>query len=209
MKTILNHTPTFKRMSQVVAVTLALVLLSACSQSPEEVAQEYWQAVLADDKEKIKSLVKEQSARELSHIIQPGPASAVSFEETTIEADLAQVQTHLQWGEAEERAHFNFDTVLARTDNGWKIEPEATRDEFFDSVYNSTLSGLEAALSQSLESFRALSGEVAREMSTELSKASAELQRQTEQANEEIQKFLKELDKELSQELEKHSGSQP
>jgi hypothetical protein len=190
-------------------VTSAFVLLSACSPSPEQVAQEYWQAVLVDDQATIQRLVKEQSTRELSHIIQPGPASTVSFEKTEVAEQQARVQTHLQWGEVDKEAHFNFDTVLARTDDGWKIEPVATRDEFFDSVYNSTLSGLEAALNQSLESFKAVSGEVAREMTMELSKASAELQRQTEQANEEIQEFLNELDRELSQELEKHSGSGP
>src|SRR5690606_32379429 len=95
-------------------------------------------------------------------------------------------------------------TVLVRENDQWKVDPAATRNAFFESVYRSALTGLEAILEDSARAFREFGSELSQEMARELSEATRELQEQSEKANEEIQSFLEGLDAALREELERN-----
>lgn len=195
----------------VLALSFTLLLGGCARNSPEHVAEQYWQAVLAGDAEAAQAWAHPDSSGGLSRMVQPGAGSEISFGETVVDDERAVVETRLEWHDEEEdnTASFTFDTTLGKADGEWKVDTDATRQAFFDSVYRSSLTALEAALQQSVDAFRELSDDVAREMKEELRDASRELRRQSEQANQEIQKFLEELDQDLSEELQQRSGNSP
>lgn len=194
----------------------ALLALSACSQNnPAAVSERYWQAVIADDQATVEQLVVETSSPGLSSVIQPGPDSSVeigrtqreSFDGPEGEEGAAEVPTTIHWvDENGDRSTFETATVLVFEDGSWKVDPAQTRERFFDSVYRSALTGLEAALEESAQAFRELGSEMSETMARELSTASRELQEQSQKANEEIQNFLENLDEELRKELERHQN---
>lgn len=189
-----------------VSLLLLLALLSACARNtPESVADRYWQAVIANDEEAIRQSIASSSSPSLSTVIHPSPESRVTFGPTERQEETAQVATTIHWVDGEETATFDTETMLVLEEGEWKVEPALTRQAFFDSVYSSAITGLEAALEESAEAFRELGSELSETMARELSAASRELQEQTEKANQEIRQFLEELDEELRKELEKRN----
>lgn len=187
-----------------------LLLLSACERNtPEAVSERYWNAVIAGDQETIEQTIAESSSPGLSKAVQPNPESTVTFGETIRgggnmrEDENATVETQLHWVEDGETTVLELDTVLVYEDGAWKVDPEKTRQEFFDGVYRSALTGLEAALEESARSFREMGNSMSESMARELSTLSRELQQRSEEANEEIQKFLEGLDQDLQKELER------
>lgn len=187
------------------ACCLIIFLLSACSQnSPEDVAGDYWQAVFTADENNISELVLDIEASGLHKILNPGEESKIVFGDAEIDGDTAKFDTLLTWKDTEKESTFGTKTILINTDDGWKVDTEKTQKVFFDSVYASTLSGLEAVLADSANAFFELGDSITDSMAEELSVATQQLQQQSEEANEEIQAFLKNLDENLQQELEKH-----
>ncbi|MEX1033139.1 MAG: hypothetical protein WDZ30_07240 [Cellvibrionaceae bacterium] len=189
---------------QISILFMGFLIVSACARNtPEEVSKRYWEALIANDQEAVEQLVVDSSSKGLSNVIEPGPDSRVTFGETVRVEETARVETIIHWADEVETSTFNTQTVLVYEDNTWKVDPVRTREAFFESVYRSALTGLEAALAESAEAFRELGSELSSSMARELSEASRELQEQSEKANEEIQEFLKSLDEELQKELEK------
>jgi gas vesicle protein len=210
-----------KTMTKLRLLGLALfaMLLGACARnSPDSVAERYWEAVLADDQQQVQTLISEGSEPGLSKVIEPGPGSSVSIGRPEREAfagpdqaeadkssGIAEVPTTIHWVDDKgETSTFQTETVLVFEDGSWKVDPDRTRERFFDSVYRSALTGLEAALEESARAFRELGSTVSESMARELSAASEELQEQSKKANEEIQRFLESLDEDLRKELERH-----
>lgn len=187
------------------ASCLLLLGLIGCERhSPEDVSARYWAAVLNGDSKTAAQYVTESTSPGLSTFIEPGPGSSVTFGETERSEQRARVETTIYWVDEDESSVFETATVLVRENNLWKVDPAATRAEFFDSVYRSALTGLEAILEDSARAFREFGSELSQEMARQLSQATRELQEQSEKANEEIQLFLETLDEELRKELERH-----
>lgn len=190
-----------------------LLLLTACAQnSPEDVARRYWQAVIAGDEQAIRETIVQSASPGLSTVIQPGPDSRVTFGHTERESfagpnepeAAAEVPTTIHWvDENGETSTFETETVLVFENGEWKVDPAQTRAAFFESVYRSALTGLEAALEESAEAFRELGNDMSESMAREMAEASQQLREQSEKANEELQKFLESLDEDLQRELEK------
>lgn len=187
------------------AFFLIVFLLSACSRnSPESIANTYWQAMFVADEEAFTEIILDKKASGLHKILDPGNESKIVFGETDIDGDTAKIDTTLTWKNSEEESTFGTKTILVKTDEGWKVDTEQTQKVFFDSVYASTLTGLEAALADTASAFLELGDSLTDSMAKELSNATRQLQQQSENANQEIQDFLKNLDENLQQELEKH-----
>lgn len=187
-------------------LSVALLLIACEHNTPESVSKRYWEAVIANDQQTIEQTIAKSASPSLSEVIQPSPESSVSFGEAKPGASTnenATVDTRLHWVEDGETTILQLDTVLVNEDGAWRVDPTATREEFFDSVYRSALTGLEVALQESAEAFREMGNELSESMARELSAASRELREQSEQANKEIQAFLESLDEELRKELEK------
>lgn len=206
---------------RLIGLIIFAALLSACARnSPESVAERYWQAVLAEDQQTIEAVIVDSSKPSLSKVIQPGPGSKVTVERAEREAfagpdqasakkqdGIAEVPTTIYWVDEDgNTSTFRTETVLVSNQGEWKVDPERTRERFFDSVYRSALTGLEAALEDGARAFREFGSTVSESMARELSAASEELQEQSEQASEEIKRFLESLDEELQKELEKHQA---
>lgn len=192
------------------SLLVVVLLVSGCtSNTPEGVAERYWAAVIAKDQQTIEQTIVESSSPSLSKAIQPNPESSVEFGETLRaggnmqEDENATVDTRFHWVEDGETTVLQLDTVLVYQDGAWRVDPVKTRQEFFDSVYRSALTGLEAALEESAQTFREMGSSLSESMARELSAASRELQKQSEKANKEIQEFLEKLDEDLQKELEK------
>lgn len=184
--------------------TLFLLGLAGCERhSPEDVAALYWNVVLAGDSQAAAEYVTDSTSPGLSAFIEPGPGSSVSFGETRGGEQRAEVETTIHWVDGPETTVFETSTVLVRENGQWKVDPAETRTAFFESVYRSTLTGLEAILEDSARAFQEFGGELSLEMARELSQATQELQEQSRKANEEIQLFLETLDEELRKELER------
>ncbi|MCW8195088.1 OmpH family outer membrane protein [Proteobacteria bacterium 005FR1] len=206
---------------RLIGLVLFAIVLSACARnSPESVAERYWQAVLADDQQTIQSVISDRGDPNLSKVIQPGPGSKVTVERAEREAPagpdqtdatspggIAEVPTTIYWVDEDGKTStFQTETVLVFEGDTWKVDPDRTRERFFDSVYRSALTGLEAALEEGAKAFRELGNTVSETMARELSAASEELQKQSKEANEELQRFLESLDEELQKELEKRQA---
>lgn len=183
---------------------LIVICLSACgSPKPESVANTYWQSVIKSDAEQIAEVTSSSSRGELSRSIAPHEDSSVTFGETQIEDDLAQVETFLTWiGEDQEQADFELFTLLVKENDHWKIDTAKTRQQFFTAVYRSSLDGLGAALAESLASFQILGEQAAGTMAEELGSAIEEMQIQSSQANDDVQQFLQALDEDLRDVIE-------
>lgn len=184
--------------------SLLAVTLAGCERhTPKQVSARYWAAVLEGDSQAAAEYVTDSTTPGLSTFIEPGPGSSVSFGDTERSEQRARVETFIHWVDEDESTVFETTTVLVRENNLWKVDPAATRAEFFESVYRSALTGLEAILDDSLRAFREFGSELSQEMARELSEATRELQEQSKKANEEIQMFLESLDEELRKELER------
>lgn len=192
--------------ARVLSIFFCLLLLSlvGCERnSPEDISARYWAAVLADDQEAASQYVTDASSPSLSTVIRPDLGSSVSFGETHRSEQRAEVETTINWVDADETSVFETATILVKENNQWKVDPAETRNAFFESVYRSALTGLEAILEDSARAFRDFGNELSQEMARELSQATRELQEQSQKANEEIQQFLESLDEELRKELER------
>lgn len=183
---------------------LSMSLIGCERHSPKDVSAQYWAAVLAGDSATAAHYVTESTSPGLSTFIQPGPGSSVSFGETVRNEQQAEVETTIYWVDGDETTVFETSTILVRQDGSWKVDPAQTRSAFFESVYRSALTGLEAILEDSARAFREFGSELSDQMARELSEATRELQEQSRKANEELQLFLETLDAELRQELERH-----
>ncbi|MGH1470715.1 MAG: hypothetical protein ACRBCS_05950 [Cellvibrionaceae bacterium] len=188
----------------------ALFLLSGCiARSPEDTAKQYWEAVMAGDETKAKSLTLAPTKEGLETFIQPADGSQVEFGDTTLTDDTAAIATSLTWADDEYDTTFQIDTILKKSDNEWKVDAEATRKVFISAVYNSTLNGLQQAFEETATEFRRLGEELLGTVATELTEASRELQEGAEEAKVEIEKFLKQIDQNLVEELKKHGSPPP
>ncbi len=181
-----------------------IAVLSACgSNNPESVAKTYWQGVINNDAEQVATVASSNSRSELRRSIAPDADSSVTFGETQIEGDRAQVETFLSWvGDDEKEAQFDLLTVLVKEDEQWKINTAKTRQQFFTAVYRSSLDGLSSVLAESLASFQVLGEEAAGTMAEEIGQAIDELQEQSSEANDEVQQFLENLDEDLRDAIE-------
>lgn len=185
-------------------IFLLLLSLVGCERhGPRDVSERYWTAVLADDQATAAQYVTDATSPSLSTVIHPQPGSRVSFGDTQRSEQRAEVETTIHWVDGQETTVFETITVLVRENDQWKVDPAATRNAFFESVYRSALTGLEAILEDSARAFREFGSELSQEMARELSEATRELQEQSEKANEEIQSFLESLDAALREELER------
>lgn len=201
--------------SRLLTILSFLLLLSGCAKNaPDDVARRYWEAVIAGDEQAIRQTIVKSASPSLSTVIRPGPKSTVSVghperesfagPKEKEEGGAAEVPTTIHWvDENGKTSTFETETVLVYEEGYWKVDPARTRAAFFDSVYRSALTGLEAALEESAQAFEELGNDISESMARELVEASRELQEQSKKANEELQQFLKNLDEDLRQELEK------
>ncbi|MGI1679891.1 MAG: hypothetical protein K6L75_14210 [Cellvibrionaceae bacterium] len=188
----------------------ALLSISGCiSRSPEDTAKQYWEAIMAGDEAKAKSLVFDNKEEGLETFIQPADGSKVEFGESTITGDTASIATSLTWADEEYDTTFQIETILKKSGKEWKVDTKETRKIFIAAVYNSTLNGLQKAFEETATEFRRLGEELLGTVATELTEASRELQEGAEEAKVEIEKFLKQIDQNLVEELKKHSAPPP
>lgn len=183
---------------------VAIIFLTACSKSPESVAKNYWQGILENDEELVELSTSSHSKRELFTSISPERGSKVSFGETEVDENQAQIATTLSWFDSEKDSATDFEllTILVQEESGWKVDTGKTRQQFFTAVYRTSLDGLSSVLAESLSSFQVLGEEVAGTMAQDISKAIEDMQSQSSEANEDIQAFLKALDEDFQQAIE-------
>jgi len=193
---------------QPLLVSMLLLSLSGCfGTSPEDVARQYWDAVLAGDEQQAKALSVDPEEAGLETFIQPGSGSSVTFGETIIDGENAEVPTVLTWVDENNTVSYQLSTALVKQDKDWQVDAYATRRSLINSVYNSTLTDLQKAFEDSAAEFRRLGEELVEEVSADISEASRELEQNAREAGEELDGFLQKLDQKLVEELKKHSGN--
>lgn len=200
----------FTSVLSVLVIALTAFGLSGCfSAKPEQVAENYWQAIMAGDEAGAKSLSIDTNEEGLETFIQPADGSRVEFGEATITDDTATIATRLTWTDDQYETTFPIQTVLKKVDGDWKVDTAETRKIFIAAVYDSTLNGLQKAFEETASEFRRLGEELLGTVATELTEAAKELEEDAEEAKSEIEKFLKQIDQNLVEELKKHGAPPP
>jgi len=162
--------------------------------------------LLWHDEQQAKALSVDPEEAGLETFIQPGSGSSVTFGETIIDGENAEVPTVLTWVDENNTVSYQLSTALVKQDKDWQVDAYATRRSLINSVYNSTLTDLQKAFEDSAAEFRRLGEELVEEVSADISEASRELEQNAREAGEELDGFLQKLDQKLVEELKKHSG---
>ena len=111
----------------ITAAALGALLLSACggpNRSPEQVAEAFWLAVLADDLDGVRANSTADSAANMDLSMLELDAT-VSFGEVDLSADRARILTQLQDPGSEEPA-VEVSTTLSLEDGEWRVEATQT-----------------------------------------------------------------------------------
>lgn len=201
------------------ALILATLVLTACARpdTPQEVTEHFWRAVIAGDAE---------AAAELSTLVNEGAydaferdwqAATVTYGRVVIEGDQASVHVTIQGLPQGPDSGVDAITHLVRTDGLWQVDYYRTADTLAAGAGLERFVGKLEALGRDLsERFSQQSDQASRDMA----EITAELERLADTANQRLQilvdeygevldRALKDLSRSLEEALEQHPEATP
>lgn len=137
-------------------VLLLSALLLGCDRgpTPEQVADEYWQATREQDLERARAAAVPGSMEGYSASSgsrEEGESMETRFGEASIQEDKATVPTDMVITTPEgQTLSFSFDTKLARVDGAWKVEANETMGQMMKSMLGVTMEQLVGAMGNAM-----------------------------------------------------------
>jgi hypothetical protein len=162
------------KLRSVVIAGLA-TLLAACSgpESPQEVAQAFWQATIEGDSRDAARYSTLATAEDYERLAEDWPEGSPSWGRVVIDGDRASVVTEFTVAAQPGQRNRSFTTHLVHRDDAWLVDYERTSSSLHGGVFGELISAF---------------GEFGKEFSRELG-------RSTEEANEQLGQMLGEMER--------------
>lgn len=139
-----------KKLSATFTLLLASVLFSGCAHQapPEEVAKNFWQAVVANDLETAKSLVAKDSLQNPDLLGNKDEMlKSVEIGTATTNESSAEVATTLIGMNNDAETRLPITTFLVKEDEAWKVDGQQSVNALVASSVNQMMSGMTGDLS--------------------------------------------------------------
>ncbi len=192
-------------MHQILRLLAALMIalaLSACSQepTPPEVTQAFWEAVIANDQEKMKQYIATGTLDDPS-ILDNSEKSIVAVEvgEATEVNNVTRVKTVLvgKPNDKGEPTRLTIDTVMQRENEAWKVNGQETVNNLIATSVNAMMENVSKSFNQIGEQLSKSLAAGVQEFMGEMNKSLPEVQKGLEQLKDED--AMKDLGQSLGQ----------
>lgn len=160
-----------------------LLLLFACgvpAPAPQQVTEQFWEALRTGDIAAAKACASASSARLVDALGEDRQIEEVLLGETLQGERSAIVRTSLVTPLAENPLHITFDTHLVREAEEWRVDVQATRRELTTAIFAAGMRQIGEALGQGVQEFSEALEEGAAEMKRALREALEELEAELE-----------------------------
>jgi hypothetical protein len=120
-----------RRVIQIISILLVGALLSACEQKPKsvpEVSEEFWQAVISDERDDVVAYSTLQNSEGYDRFGRGWKDLAPTFGQIVIDGDVARVETQIAKPDAQPTDTLYFETYLVNKDEGWRVDYQRTAD---------------------------------------------------------------------------------
>ncbi len=120
-----------RRVIQIFSLLLVGALLNACEQKPKsvpEVSEEFWQAVISDERDDVVSYSTLPNSEGYDRFGRGWKDLAPTFGEIVINGDVARVETQIAKPDARPTDTLYFETYLVNKDEGWRVDYQRTAD---------------------------------------------------------------------------------
>lgn len=201
------------------AAASMLAFLAGCSnpETPQEVAEVFWQSVLENDADDVAEFSTLADADQFDGFGQEWQDVSIAWGRVVIDEARATVETRfISAGEGSDDGRKVL-TFLERRDNEWKVDYErthaaVTERSMFDGVIG-TLNDLRDRLSESINRSSDSMGDRLDELAIELEALSAEAEQRSREALEEygekLQKHIEELTESIEEALKGEPDASP
>lgn len=201
------------------AALLMLALLAGCSspETPQEVAEAFWQSVIENDADDVAEFSTLADAAQFDGFGMDWEGVSIGWGKVVIDGASATVETRfLSAGDGEEAGRKVL-TFLERRDDEWRVDYErthrvVTERSMFDGVIG-TLNDLRDRLSESINRSSDSMGDRLDEMARELEALSEEAEKRSREALEEygekLQKHIEELTESIEEALKDRPDASP
>ena len=162
-----------------VAVTAALPLVLACgvtAPSPQQVAEQFWEALRAGDLAAAREHASASSATFVDSMGDDRRIEEVRLGETLQSERSAIVRTELVTATEAGRQHSSFDTHLVRESDEWRVDVRATEREMTAAIFAASLQQVGEALGEGVQEFSEALEESAEDMKRAIREALEELE---------------------------------
>jgi hypothetical protein len=162
------------------ALFTAAVFALACGvapATPQQVTEQFWEALRADDLSRARSLATAASARRVDGLIETGTIEEVLLGEALRGETSAIVRTSLATAADEGLSHVTFDTTLVRENRTWRVDVAETQRALTSAAFANSVKQLGDALGQGVQEFGEALEAGAAEISRAIREALDELER--------------------------------
>jgi hypothetical protein len=162
-----------------VEIVTALLLILACggsAPSPQQVAEEFWEALRTGDTASARACASASSALLVAALGEDRRIEEIRLGETLSSERSAIVRTSLVTATEAGRQHTSFDTHLVRESEEWKVDVQATEREMTAAIFAASLRQIGEALGQGVQEFSEALEESAEEMKRAIREALDELE---------------------------------
>jgi len=162
-----------------VAIAAVLPLVLACgvtAPSPQQVSEQFWEALRTGDIAAAKTHASASSALLVDAMGEDLRIEEVRLGETLQSERSAIVRTSLVTATEAGQRHTSFDTHLVRESEEWKVDVQATERELTAAIFSASLRQVGEALGQGVHEFSKAIEEGTAEMKRAISEALEELQ---------------------------------
>lgn len=184
-------------------VASMVILLCACTaKEPDDIAKQYWRAMMTGDLEALEAVVTENSLAFIETVRTPEEGSEFSLGEIQrIDDGRIEIDTTVTMVQEGNRTVNHISTVLMKENNAWKVNLPQTRRGLYASLLDNAFSDMGSSLQDGAAALKELSAQFASEVNAEINDdlldATKALKQQTQQANDTIQRALDDIQKEL------------
>ena len=176
-------------------IILSGFTLTACAstQTPQQVAEGYWQANVTQNSDQLRQYVRESDAEAINPQTDTWQNADVVFGEVIINNNTARVDTTVKLSKNDKPLSIKFATELKKETSGWKVDYQKTADNIKAEQNKDPAAEL-------ADSLRALSEKLAREFSD----AAKELKKHVPEIKENLNSLGNNAEKELNQAWEQY-----
>ena len=176
-------------------ILLSGFTLTACAstQTPQQVAEGYWQANVTQNSDQLRQYVRESDAEAINPQTDTWQNADVVFGEVIINNNTARVDTTVKLSKNDKPLSIKFATELKKEPSGWKVDYQKTAENIQAEQHKEP--AVELA-----DSLRALSENLAREFSD----AAKELKKHVPEIKENLNSLGNNVEKELNQAWEQY-----
>lgn len=201
------------------AVWLSLFLLTACSgpETPQEVTEAFWQAVMEDDADGVARYSTMATPAEYPQLEADWSAASLALGRTVIEEREATVVTVFKGIEGAGDEGREVATYLVLRDEQWKVDYQPTADAFaarsalqkFVGELGRLSDQIKSSFSRSSDALAERMDDMASEMRALSDSATAEASAALEEYSERLRKHIEELTESLEEALKDEKQASP